>query len=401
MHGAPKGDNAGMIRRFTALSLVLGLVVAAWMTASAQTAVVIGERDVVQLTVIGVDTEMSGKQTVDDAGNIKLPLIQTVKIAGLTEDAAAAHITKLLKEYYIDPRVTVVIVERAQRFVTVVGAVRKPGKQPIREDMPTYLVEAMQTAEPLPEADTTRVSLRRSGSSQEEVFNVEQLMRSADPAGRVAVANGDVITVPLRRMMQVFVVGAVSKPGPYQIPEQGTLGEAINAAGGFSADADVTRISIRHDGADQDQIIAFESTSGSDPARATPLKSGDRVLVPTVADKVFFSVLGPVARPGTYPLVGKMRLSDAISAAGGFLPNISKPEDTRVLRAKGKDGKSEVIRVDFKKVAAGEQEDLLIEPNDKIVATDRRTMQANVASISQILSAVLTTIYLIDRVQRK
>jgi polysaccharide export outer membrane protein len=61
---------------------------------------------------------------VDTAGQIRLPLIGKVKVAGLTQTQAADKITQLYKKYLNTPSV---YVEVLNKRIFVLGEVRKPG----------------------------------------------------------------------------------------------------------------------------------------------------------------------------------------------------------------------------------------------------------------------------------
>lgn len=372
------------------------------LNASAQTpadAVTIATRDQLQITILGADEDMGGKQQVDDAGNIKLPLINVVSVLNLTEQQAADKIQVLLKKYYIDPQVTVVIVERAERFITVMGAVKKPGKTPILPDVPVYVLEVVQAAEPLDNADLTRVLLRKSGATTETAINLDEMLKTADPTARQQLHPGDVVTVSAKPTMSVFVVGSVVKAGAYELQTGGTLREALAAAGGITPDADTTRVTIRHEGSSEEIHITYADAMSSDPAKQVTMSANDRILVPVVQDPTYFSVMGGVTKPGTYPLVGRMRLSEAISAAGGFKIETAKKRDIKVLRqAKGTD-KPTLVKIDFTKLEKGEVDDIMLEANDKVVVGETRGPQAAWAPVATALSTILSLVYLGDRLK--
>jgi protein involved in polysaccharide export with SLBB domain len=87
----------------------------------------IGAGDTLGITLVG-DKDISGQYKVDDSGYIKMPLLGSIQVAGETEQSLTKKLTEMLRKYYVDPVVTVVILERFPRYVTVTGAVRKGGK---------------------------------------------------------------------------------------------------------------------------------------------------------------------------------------------------------------------------------------------------------------------------------
>lgn len=384
------------------LGALCALLACTALPVSAQTTsdtVIIGTRDQIQVTILGADEQMGGKQQVDDAGNIKLPLINVVNILNLTEQQAAEKVTTLLKKYYIDPQVTIVIIERAERFVTVMGAVKKPGKSPLRPDVPAFLLEVVQAAEPMENADLTRVLLRKAGATVETSINLEEMLQKADPAAREEVKPGDLVTVSAKQQMSVYVVGAVAKAGVYLLQSGSTLREALAAAGGVGAEADTTRVSVRSEGGSEEVAVSYVDAMSSDTAKQVVLKPNDRILVPVIKDPTFFSVMGGVSKPGSIPLMGRMRLSEAISAAGGFRIETAKKRDIKVLRQVKGSEKPKLIKVDFTKLEKGEADDILIEPNDKIVVGESRGPAAAWSPVATVLSTLLSLVYLGDRIK--
>jgi competence protein ComEA len=55
--------------------------------------------------------------------------------------------------------------------------------------------------------------------------------------------------------LQVYVTGAVVSPGVYPLEEGSRWIDALEAAGGASADADLTRVNLAKRAVDQDQIV--------------------------------------------------------------------------------------------------------------------------------------------------
>jgi polysaccharide biosynthesis/export protein len=139
------------------------------------------------------------------------------------------------------------------------------------------------------------------------------------------------VTVTQHKSQQVYVMGAVSKPGPYALQRQTTLLEALSAAGGPTPDAGF-EIILTH-AADQ-QALSSGTSKGSAAANGQPavrvsleqlmaggvpqrimLQDGDVVYVPKAA---FVYLTGEVQRPGRYRLEKDATIQKTITAAGGF-----------------------------------------------------------------------------------
>lgn len=80
------------------------------------------------------------------------------------------------------------------------------------------------------------------------------------------------------------------------------------------------------------------------------------------------SVLGAVAKPGTFPLIPGMTLIQAVSNAGGFTPLANKDE-TVVTRRVG--GKLERYRIPVTEIARGNADDFTLRSGDIVFAPER------------------------------
>ncbi|RXR08497.1 polysaccharide biosynthesis/export family protein [Pseudoxanthomonas composti] len=97
----------------------------------ADTDYLISAGDLLTVQVFQIE-ELERQVRVDNSGRITLPLIGTIKAAGLSEDQLQKQITELYSKTYLqDPQVTVLVDEFTGRRVTVSGAVTKPGLYPV------------------------------------------------------------------------------------------------------------------------------------------------------------------------------------------------------------------------------------------------------------------------------
>lgn len=92
----------------------------------------IGPEDLLEVQVFGVD-QLSRTVRVNSRGQVSLPLIGAIEVAGMTAQEAERAITgKLAESYLQDPQVSLFIKEFTTQRVTIEGAVNRPGVYPLR-----------------------------------------------------------------------------------------------------------------------------------------------------------------------------------------------------------------------------------------------------------------------------
>ena len=134
----------------------------------------IGEEDLLEVKVFGVD-QLNSTVRVDPRGQVTLPLLGPVTVAGLTAQGAEALIAAKLRENYLqNPQVSLFIKEYTTQRVTVEGAVNRPGVYPLR-GASTLLTSLALAGGPARMAETTQVMLFRPDGTGRRVATVHNL----------------------------------------------------------------------------------------------------------------------------------------------------------------------------------------------------------------------------------
>lgn len=163
----------------------------------------IGPEDLIDIQVFGVDA-LSRSVRINSRGNVSLPLIGTVEVAGLTAQEAETVIAARLADNFLqDPQVTVFIKEYTSQRVTIEGAVVKPGIYPLRGQ--TTLLRSLAIAGGQGQlSDMTEVMVFReiSGKRETLTYDIEKIRRGEieDPV----VVNDDLIVVNRSKGRVVF-----------------------------------------------------------------------------------------------------------------------------------------------------------------------------------------------------
>ncbi|HEX5412893.1 MAG TPA: polysaccharide biosynthesis/export family protein [Terriglobia bacterium] len=276
----------------------------------------IGPNDQLQVTVFDAP-DLSQPVRVAADGDISLPLLGTIKAAGLTPRELELVLQALLRRTYMkDPQVTVTVTEIQSHSVSVLGAVKSPGVFQIRGTK--TLLEMLSMAQGLApdagdavlvmrgagfdgvpgaiitnpgrKADPTSVAPRAALSATSEKAEAEdtveislkRLLESGDAKYNVAVHPGDIVKVKTAGI--VYVVGDVMRPGGFPIQTNGhiTVLQAIALGEGFGPDADKKKakiIRVAENGQQTELPIRLnEILSGKAPDQA--LQPKDVLFIP-------------------------------------------------------------------------------------------------------------------------
>jgi polysaccharide export outer membrane protein len=156
--------------------------------------------DLIYIKVFQED-DLNSTLRISEDGTIIFPLIGGVKIGGLTVQAATKSIRDLLDaRFLVNPQITLTVLGYANRNVTVLGQVQKPGSYSLRDQGSIDLMQAVGLAGGFTRlANMSKITVKRTVNGREQV-QVLDGKRMAGDSGTVpfAVLPGDTITVAER-----------------------------------------------------------------------------------------------------------------------------------------------------------------------------------------------------------
>ena len=150
------------------------------------------------------------------------------------------------------------------------------------------------------------------------------------------------VTVAAFRSQQIYVTGAVNKPGPLPVTNVPMrLLDALSAVGDLAADADWQRVTLTRDG--QDYPLALQNLYlDGDTRQNVLLKRGDVVHVSRSDDNKVF-VLGEVRQPRKVVMDRNgLSLAGVLADAGGINELSANARGIFVLRVGEEDGEPRV-----------------------------------------------------------
>ena len=245
----------------------------------------VGPKDLLEISVFGAD-ELSRTVRVSEDGKVSLPLLGEVLVDGLTKSELEKKLAGLLGEKYVqNPQVTVFIREYQSKRVSVLGAVEKPGPYQLlgRQTLMQIVSEAGGLTR---DAGSDIIIIRQlpDGTSTSLRISIDELFLKGDAKLNVPLEAGDIVNIPVDKIVAVYVFGQVKNPGALQVKKSAvpSLLQAIAQAGGFTDRASRGGVVIkRKDETGKEKEIKVNVRSIlNNKQKDIPLLENDTVYVP-------------------------------------------------------------------------------------------------------------------------
>jgi protein involved in polysaccharide export with SLBB domain len=165
---------------------------------SAPPGYVLSANDQVSVEVFGED-DLRTTGRLNPEGNLSVPLLGSIHLAGLTLTQAASRLTELYgRDYLVSPKVNVMLLGYAKRRFSILGQVNRPGSYEMPDSSPggIDLLEAVAMAGGYTRiAAPERITVRRQGVGGDQIFKVNAKRFTKGSGGGFHVDPGDTITV--------------------------------------------------------------------------------------------------------------------------------------------------------------------------------------------------------------
>ena len=212
-------------------------------------AYLIGPGDLLAITVFG-RPELGSTATatgpvgsrVDETGSVRLPLVGSVTLAGLSVAQAEEQLSRAYLPLIKEPWITVNVVEHRSRPLYLFGNFNKSGI--VYMDRPLTLLQGIALADGIANGAALR-SARLSRDGKVQPVDIYELLANGDQRQNIWLHPGDAIYLPDNSVEQVFIFGAVNKAGQVSmINGQLSLAQAIAASTPLSTGYDFTHVRI-------------------------------------------------------------------------------------------------------------------------------------------------------------
>jgi polysaccharide export outer membrane protein len=190
---------------------------------------------------------------VGSNGEISLPYLGAVRLAGLTPSEAAAYLKNALKQggFLVDPQISVQLVDSPTRAITVIGEVLKPA--PIPAFGHIRLLDAISACGGFTPLASHSITIRRVGDPDPISIELGTDAKAAS-ASDIPLMPGD--TVIVSKVGSVFVLGYVKTPAAIPLANNApiTVLRALAMAGGVNYGAGLSKARIIRTTADNQRV---------------------------------------------------------------------------------------------------------------------------------------------------
>ena len=269
---------------------------------------VTGPGDELRIRVWG-QVNFQANLQVDRAGEIYLPQVGPVHVAGLPFSELDGHLRQAIGRVYRNFDLTVDIGQIREIQVYVAGQARRPGVYTV-SSLSTLVDAVFASGGPSIQGSMRHIELRR-GSDVVTDFDLYRLLVHGDKSKDVKLLPGDVIFIPAVGA-EVAITGSVRTPAIYELREGESLDGLIADAGGVSAVAAEARVSIERISEHHDRF-AMEVAYDANGLKTT-LADGDLVHVYSIVARYQKTVTlrGNIANPGRFAWHPGMRVSELV-----------------------------------------------------------------------------------------
>jgi protein involved in polysaccharide export with SLBB domain len=310
---------------------------------------VVGPGDTIKIEIWG-KIEGSWNLAINNEGNISLPKIGVVGVAGLTFKELKELIQTKLTKYYTGFEMNISMGSLRTIQVYVVGNAQRPGAYTV-SSLSTIINALFKSGGPSKSGSMRTIQVKRNGKTITS-FDLYDFLLNGDKSKDIRLMPEDVIFIPPTGP-QVGIVGNVKSPAIYELKNETRLLDLIRMAGGITGIAFTGRVQMQrvqnHHSITlfEGDLIDIEQNRDKDFI----LQDGDLAKIFTVADLAkTITVSGAVVNPGSFGITpGMTKVKDVIKQAGGLFNFTSNQAEMTRITVTQNGPKTERFTIDLAK----------------------------------------------------
>ncbi len=216
---------------------------------------------------------------VDGDGYIHLPMVGSVKVAGLTVGQIQKRLQKAFRNFIKKPWVVVEVVEFRSKPLYLLGQFNMPGT--VYMDRPLTILQGIALGKGFTDAASLH-GARLLRNDRIVPVDIYEILTEGKMEQNVWLKPKDTLYIPDARSQKIFVFGEVEKPGPIpMVSGEMSLVEALATAGIGNKTYDHRIRIIRSLSTTKGELIVIDLDKVlNGNALPFPLREGDIVYVP-------------------------------------------------------------------------------------------------------------------------
>lgn len=330
----------------------------------------VGAGDEIVIQLFGKENT-THRLRVNRAGIINFPSIGPVQVAGMSFSDVRDSLNQRVKEQMIGVRSDISLGEMRTMQVFVMGDAYKPGAYAV--SALTTISQAIYYSGGFGESGALRnVQLKRNGQVIRKL-DMYDLLLKGDARNDVRLLPGDVVFIGAVGNT-IAIDGEVNRPAIYEVKSGETYKQAIQMAGGFTANAYSDQIEVKRYAAKgaRDALTLNFSQSHD---QQTKVKDGDAVNVLKKSEELtrYVQIEGDVRHPGFIEWRSGLRVADLFQSVDTSFNSTADVNYAVVVREINPQRDIEVYQVNLANaiLSPSSKDNLKLNSRDRVLVFNR------------------------------
>ncbi|HII4387421.1 TPA: SLBB domain-containing protein [Vibrio parahaemolyticus] len=330
----------------------------------------VGAGDEIVIQLFGKENT-THRLRVNRAGIINFPSLGPIQVAGMTFPDVRDSLNQRVKEQMIGVRSDISLGEMRTMQVFVMGDAYKPGAYTV--SALTTISQAIYYSGGFSESGALRnVQLKRNGQVIRKL-DMYDLLLNGDARNDIRLLPGDVVFIGALGNT-ISIDGEVNRPAIYEIKPGETYKQAIQMAGGFTANAYSDQIEVKRYAAKgaRDALTLNFSQSHD---QQTKVKDGDAVNVLKKNEELtrYVQIEGDVRHPGFIEWKSGLRIADLFQSVDTSFNSTADVSYAAVVREINPQRDIEVYQVNLANaiLSPTSKDNLKLNSRDRVLVFNR------------------------------
>ena len=334
---------------------------------------VLGPNDQIAISVYGVQ-EYSGDLTVSPEGNINVPNVGLIRVAGLTIEAATEKIKNTMGSTVYSylrsggSKISVTLSKIRTIKVTIIGA-NRPATYRL-SSLATVFNALYVSGGPTAFGSFREIELMRDNKLFKKI-DLYRMLLNGDQSDNIGLKDNDVIRIPSYKT-RVSLQGQVKRPGIFEVLSGENFAGVLAFASGFTDTAYQASVKVFAQTSKERQIKDVMQAEYNSYAPQT----GDVFVISKLLNRFSnrVKIEGAVYRPDVFELTPNLKVAELIRKADG-LTDDAYTGRAQIIRLQ-EDLTKSIVSFDVAKALNGDgANNLTLQREDEVVITSKQELK--------------------------